>query len=51
MAESGSRPKKMYLEICEICGSFDVEYIGSNHAKWYCNNCKKDVNIKVVKTR
>jgi transposase-like protein len=37
-----------YRQICEECGSFDVEYKGSphNYSRWFCNSCKKAVKVK-----
>jgi transposase-like protein len=40
-----------YRQICAECGSFDVDYVGStnNNSRWYCNSCKKPVEVKTKK--
>ena len=38
-----------FKNTCAICGSSDLECKGStHHSRWYCKNCKKDVEIKRV---
>jgi len=42
--------KITYKQVCAVCGSYDVEYIGSeHHSKWRCNNCKGYVKVKTKK--